>query len=197
MVKNVLLILVDSMPVEVCKLSRSGRSRICQENPDTAPDIGFCAAHKTWYHGYKFHAVCAANGVLQTLDLSAASLHDIHYFEDVKSQLSNCVLVGDKGYLSQPWQTDLFTQRRITLRTPVRKNQVGKPTLPVVLRRARKRIETVFSQLCDQFMIRRNYTKSFAGLAVRILSKVTAFTIIQWINHKENRPINNVKIACT
>lgn len=30
-------------------------------------------------------------------------------------------------------------------------------------RRSRKRIETLFSQLCDRFMIRRNYTKSFEG----------------------------------
>lgn len=46
-------------------------------------------------------------------------------------------------------------------------------------------------------MIRRNYAKSFAGLAVRTLAKTTAFTMVQWINSKENRPINNVKIAFT
>lgn len=30
-------------------------------------------------------------------------------------------------------------------------------------RKSRKRIKTLFSQLCDRFMIRMNYTKSFEG----------------------------------
>jgi len=191
------LFLIDSMPVEVCKLARARRSRICKETLGTAPDVGFCAAQKMWYHGYKLHAVCSSTGVLQTLDLSAASVHDIHYLHDVKSRFSNCVLVGDKGYLSQQWQMDLWAERRITLRTPARKNQVNRAVFPVLFRKTRKRIETVFSQLCDQFMIRRNYAKSFGGLAARILCKITAFTLIQWMNRKENRPINNVKIAFT
>ncbi|NMA74543.1 MAG: transposase, partial [Bacteroidales bacterium] len=66
---------------------------------------------------------------------------------------------------------------------------------PFVFRKARKRIETLFSQLCDQFMIRRNYAKSFDGLKNRILSKIMALTVIQLINKQENRNINNLKIA--
>ncbi len=40
-----------------------------------------------------------------------------------------------------------------------------------------RRIETLFSQLCDQFMIRRNYAKSFLGFKTRILSQITTLTI--------------------
>ena len=59
----------------------------------------------------------------------------------------------------------------------------------------RKRIETLFSQLCDQFMIRRNYAKSFQGFKTRILSKLTSLTIIQFINKFVfDRNINNLKI---
>jgi len=36
-----------------------------------------------------------------------------------------------------------------------------------IFRKSRKRIETLFSQLCDQFMIRRNYAKSFQGFKTR------------------------------
>lgn len=189
------LYLVDSMPVETCKVVRAPRIRICQESPDTAPDHGYCAAQKQWYHGYKLHAVCNSDGVVQALDLSKASTHDIHYLNDVREQFSNCVLIGDKGYLSAQWQEDLFADRRIDLKTPPRKNQPDLPALPAEYRKARKRIETVFSQLSDQFMIRRNYAKSFAGLASRVLCKVAAFTFIQWLNVRENRPISHVKIA--
>jgi hypothetical protein len=42
--------------------------------------------------------------------------------------------------------------------------------------------ETVFSQLCDQFMMQRNYAKSFTGFKSRILAKVTGLTILQFLN---------------
>ncbi|KAA6327581.1 hypothetical protein EZS27_023439, partial [termite gut metagenome] len=38
--------IVDSMPVEVCRLSRSRRSRICREEVATSPDKGYCATQK-------------------------------------------------------------------------------------------------------------------------------------------------------
>ncbi|PLX11540.1 MAG: IS982 family transposase, partial [Marinilabiliales bacterium] len=50
-------------------------------------------------------------------------------------------------------------------------------------------------QLCDQFLIRRNYAKSFDGFKTRILSKISAMTMIQYLNRfVYNRPINNLKI---
>jgi len=63
-----------------------------------------------------------------------------------------------------------------------------------MFQKSRKRIETLFSQLCDQFMIRRNYAKSFSRFKTRILSKITTLTIIQFINMSLNRNINNLKI---
>ncbi|WP_291069137.1 transposase, partial [Empedobacter sp. UBA5924] len=54
----------------------------------------------------KLHAVCSLTGVFQSIDISPASVHDIHFLKDIKSQLSDCVLLGDKGYLSQTIQID-------------------------------------------------------------------------------------------
>lgn len=187
--------LIDSMPLEACKLSRAKRSRICQDSPEVKPDFGYCAAQRTHYFGYKIHAVCTAQGVLKTFDISKASCHDIHYLNDVQTQISNCLLVGDKGYLSYQWQQDLFETAAIELTTPMRKNQQDVKAFSPLLRKARKRIETLFSQLCDQFMIRRNYAKSFEGFATRILSKITALTMIQWVNHRSGNKINNLKIV--
>jgi len=53
----------------------------------------------------------------------------------------------------------------------------------------------VFSQLCDQMMLKRNYAKTFSGLAARVICKVTAFTSLQLINYKNGKPINQVKYA--
>ena len=58
-----------------------------------------------------------------------------------------------------------------------------------------KRIETLFSQLCDQFMIIRNYAKDTDGLFARIIGKISALTILQYINYKNEKPIGRVKYA--
>lgn len=187
--------IVDSMPLEVCKLSRSGRTKICKEEFYSAPDKGFCASQNTHFYGYKLHAVCSLNGVFESIDISKASVHDIHYLKDIKQQLSDCVLLGDKGYLGAQYQIDLFETGNIRLETPMRKNQNEYKKQPYIFRKSRKRIETLFSQLCDQFKIRNNYAKSFEGFKTRIISKITSLTVIQYINKFEfNRNINNLKI---
>ncbi|HHH52110.1 MAG TPA: IS982 family transposase, partial [Bacteroidetes bacterium] len=174
--------IVDSMPLEVAKLSRSSRSKICKESFYSAPNKGYCASQKMHYYGYKIHAVCSVEGVFKSFDISKASVHDIHYLKDVKNQFNECVILGDKGYLSADYQLDLFESKQIKLEVPMRKNQMNFKIQDYIFRKKRKRIETLFSQLCDQFMIRRNYAKSFAGFKTRILSKITAVTIIQYIN---------------
>ena len=186
---------VDSMPLEVCKISRSSRSKICKEVDYAIPNKGFCASQNLHFYGYKLHAVCSIAGVFQSFDLSPASVHDIHYLQDIKSQLSDCVLLGDKGYLSQTIQLDLFNEVNIQLETPKRKNQIDYKPQFYPFKKYRKRIETLFSQLCDQFMIRRNYAKSFEGFKTRILAKITTLTTIQYLNKFVfGRNINNLKI---
>lgn len=186
---------VDSMPVEVCKYSRSGRSKICKEQHYSQPNKGYCASQSLHFYGYKLHAICSIEGVFQSFDLSPASVHDIHYLKDIKAQMSDFVLIGDKDYLSQEVQIDLFNQANIKLETPKRKNQKDYTPQFYYYKKYRKRIETLFSQLCDQFMIRRNYAKSFEGFKTRILAKITSLTTIQYLNKFVfNRNINNLKI---
>ena len=186
---------VDSMPLEVCKLSRSSRSKVCREHAHSSPNKGYCASQGNNYYGYKLHAVCSASGVFKSLDISPASVHDVNYLKDIRNQLADCTLLGDRGYLSAEWQLDLFTACNIKLDTPMRNNQTDYREQPYIFKRTRKRIETLFSQLCDQFMIRRNYAKTFEGFKTRILSKITALTVIQYINRFFfDRNINNIKI---
>lgn len=186
---------VGNMPLEVCKISRSSRSKICKENDFAIPNKGFCASQNLHFYGYKLHAVCSIAGIFQRFDLSPASVHDIHYLRDIKRQMSDCVLLGDKGCLSQTIQLDLFNEVSIQLETPKRKNQKDYKPQFYQFKKYRKRIETLFSQLCDQFMIRRNYAKSFEGFKTRILAKITTLTTVQYLNKFVfNRNINNLKI---
>lgn len=41
--------IVDSMPLEVCKLSRSMRSTVCKKDSFSSPDRGYCASQSTYY----------------------------------------------------------------------------------------------------------------------------------------------------
>jgi hypothetical protein len=130
------------------------------------------------------------------MDLTKASVHDIHFLNDIKySGINNCILVGDKAYASKPIQIDLFTTRQIVLKAPSKSHQNVKEHVPFILIKARKRIETIFSQLCDQLMLRRNYAKTTRGLSVRILCKITAVTLLQYINFQNNKPLNHLKYA--
>lgn len=190
--------IVDSMPLEICKVARQNRVKICSKDYETAPAKGFCASQNTWFYGYKLHGICSISGVFHTIDITKANVHDISFLKDVKHQIGDCVLLGDKGYLSANQQIDLFNQANIKLETPSRANQLTYQKQPYIFRKSRKRIETLFSQLCDQFMIRRNYAKSFQGFKTRILAKIAALTLIQFINRFiYNRPINNIKIQIT
>lgn len=186
---------IDSMPLEICKNARASRSKICCDVDYALPSKGYCASQKAYYFGYKLHGICSLSGVIQSVDITPASVHDIHMLKDVKMTYTKCTLLGDMGYLSADIQLNLFDTVQIKLETPMRKNQTNYVEQPYVFKKGRKRIETLFSQMCDQFRIRSNYAKTFVGYSTRILSKITAITVIQHLNKFVfNRPINQLKV---
>ena len=153
--------IIDSMPIEICRFSRAKRARICSQDYNKAPSYGYCAAQNSTYYGYKLHGISTVNGVITSFDLSKVNVHDIEYLKDIRTHYANCLLLGDKAYLSDPMQLELFEDNGLLLKTPMRMNQKNYHKQPAVFRRVRKRIETIFSQFCDQFKIQRNYAKTF------------------------------------
>ena len=186
--------IVDSAPIEICELCRAKRSTICATDT-IQPDFGYCSAKKMYYFGYKLHLICDENAIVHSFDFTPANVHDVNYLKDVKYNLNNCELIGDRGYISADYQLDLFNQCNIKLTVPTRRNQYCQIEVSTLKRRKRKRIETLLSQLDGQFAMNRNFAKTFEGLATRILSKITSITIIQYLNlFVFNRNINNLKI---
>lgn len=116
--------IVDSIPVPVCKIVREKQLKVCRENFETAPDKGYSAIFKQYYIGYKLHLLIGVNGVYADMEMTKASVHDAKYLNEIKhSGINNCLLLGDKGYISEKWQSDLFTSAGIELHTPQRTNQ--------------------------------------------------------------------------
>ena len=56
-------------------------------------------------------------------------------------------------------------------------------------------MEALFSQLTDQFFVIRNYAKVSNGLFARIIGKVSALIVLQYINYMNNKPIGRIKYA--
>lgn len=186
--------IVDSTPIEICKISRANRSAICSTD-DIKPSFGYCAAQKSRYFGYKLHAVCDSNGIFHSFDFTPANVHDVHYLIDIKENFQNCLLIGDRGYISKELQIDLFNFFKINLSVPMRRNQHNFVEFSRTKSKIRKRIETNISQLCGQFTTNVNFAKTFQGLATRIVSKITSFTMIQYLNFFViKRGLNKLKI---
>ena len=155
------------MQLEICKFSRHSRTKICKNDFETAPSKGFCTSQNSWFFGYKLHGVCSIYGVFHSLDITKAEVYDIHFLKNIKKQMSDCVLIGDRGYLFDSIQLYLLLSANIRLETPKRMNHVNYKPQPYVFKKSKKRIEKLFSQLCDQFLIRRNYAKTFEGFKTR------------------------------
>lgn len=186
---------IDSKPVEECRIARSSRCRLGKSDCETAPSFGFCASQNTYYYGYKPHAVCGLSGVIHSFDISKANAHDINYLKDVKYEYHDCGIFGDRGYISASMQLDLFESANIRPEVPYRLNQKDRKPTFIPFAKARKRIETDFSQFVGQFMLNRNYAKQPAGLFARVISKTASFTALQYVNYLSGRHIGHIKYA--
>ena len=108
-------------------------------------DIGYSAVSKSYYYGYKLHLVTSVRGVFYSMDITKASVHDVHYLSNVKiSGLSSCTLIADKGYLSSTYQLDLFTTCQVDLQTPKRANQ-ERQLYTLIFKRMKNRTETLLA----------------------------------------------------
>ena len=55
------------------------------------------------------------------LKFSAANVHNLQYLKDVQWVYNDCMIMGDKGYLSASVQLDLFETANITLEVRLQK----------------------------------------------------------------------------
>jgi hypothetical protein len=109
--------LIDSMPVRLAKGSRSNRPRVAVEFADK----GFCASKSSYYYGVKLHAIALRRTqqlpLPALLDVSRASQHDLAALRELKPDLGECVLFGDKASADEATKT-VFAARGTHLVTP-------------------------------------------------------------------------------
>jgi len=116
---------VDSMPLEICKMAHHSRIKICKDDFQTAPDKSFVRLKTLGFMDTNYTGFVLFLVFFQSIDITKASVHDVHLLKDFKYQMSDYVLLGYRGYLSSTLQLDLFKTANIKLETPMRINQIG------------------------------------------------------------------------
>ena len=190
--------IVDSTPLPICKLARIRRLKVCRDNPEIAPQLATCYAKNEKYYGFKMHLITTQkNAIPVAFSITSARVHDVKALEQMLDDqaISTGQLLGDKGYVSNPLQLELFENKKIELRAQPRINMKTPFNWTPAMGAIRRRIETVFSQCQDQFRMGQNFAKSFHGMVTRITHKLSGILFCQLINIQNNRNPNLIKSA--
>jgi hypothetical protein len=179
--------IIDSFPVKACEF---GRARFHKSFKGFGATYGVCPSKKLTYYGYKTHALCTANGFISDIIFTSASTDDREaVFELVETYNGHMTMIGDKGYISAPLASDLDSEKGIGLIYMKKKNAKQQP--PADIRRAifktRRRIETSFSQLADQFKAETARAKTLWGLQARLQTKILAYNLCFILNQMLGR----------
>lgn len=138
-------LIIDSFPVPGCQPVRNYHVKIFRG----IADIGYKAAKKIYYYGFKVHALVSDNGYLLDYAVTKASVHDAK--ETVELMINahpiNHYLLGDEGYLGKDLAAELKGMGYV-LWTPYRRNMKGaKKHNDHQLMAIRRTIESDFSLL--------------------------------------------------
>jgi hypothetical protein len=178
--------IIDGFPIAVCKLARAPRSRVLTAEAD----YGYCAAKAEYYYGLKANLLIDVRGVVVGMTITAANVDERDSAYDLVSVIEG-VLLGDKGFIRPQFKADCDALG-IDLQTPLRQNMTERrPRWWLkLLRRLRKRIETVISQLEQRFGLAKTRARDVWHLTNQVTRKLLAHTLGVWLNlHQGREPL--------
>jgi Transposase DDE domain len=177
--------LIDGTPVHVRHWRRYGKSHIML--PDAA--LGYCAAKKETFYGYRLVVMTTLDGVITDWELISGNADEREAAWDLLYEYRHLHGLGDKGFLDRLRQEVLEEDRDVVLLTPKRKNQKEQnaPGWDAALNRVRRLIETTFAQGKDGFGLEKPFAKTLWGLISRVIAKLTGMTIAAWFNRQNGR----------
>jgi hypothetical protein len=185
------LALIDSLPVPVVGFHHA-RGEHAWKGWAT---YGYNASKKQTIYGFKLHLVTTGDGVIVDFALAPANLTDGSFTEQLLGDKYHLLVVGDKGYVDAPVQARLAERQDVLLLTPKRSSQhIQLPAeVTSLISHFRQMIETVNSQLADQFHIETNKATCMSGLVARLHAKLAAHTLGVYLNVLTGRPLLDLK----
>lgn len=179
--------LLDTKPVPVVGYKRN---KLHSDFLDSA-NYGQCASRNLQYFGYKLVTVTTLGGIPIFYDLVAANSDERLAAEAVLDHFVLCDIFADKGFIGLHWQTQVFDHTGNLIWTPRRSNQKlqNSSHLNRFLSSKRERIEGVFHEIQNVGRnIERLLAKTVAGLATRVIVKVTSHLLrhLLWLDFGVN-----------
>ncbi len=198
--RRVTLRLLDLAADRQCAIDRLPVPALKFHLVPSSPAVGHWKAHGAAFgkvttkqqtiFGYKLQLLVTLNGVILDFLLAPANVNDLEAGAELLAKHRDLLVLGDKGYLSDPVAAELAAAAGITLLTVPRKNQ--RVQLPAALAalhaRWRQIVETINGQLADLFRIEENHAHSFDGLCARLYSKLAAHTLAVYLNRLLGNP---------
>jgi hypothetical protein len=173
---------IDSLPVPVVGFHLAPSAS--RDWAAHGASFGTVPSKKQTIYGYKLHMLVTLGGLVLDFALAPAHVTELEAGYELLSGHADLDAYGDKGYISKAVKETLSVENRIGLHTVSRRNQ--KEQTPPEARRlingARQIIETVNSQLTEQFGIERNRAHTFLGLCTRLYGKLAAHTLCIYLN---------------
>ena len=177
--------LIDGFPIPVCEFRRANFCRSFRGDAS----YGYCASKGKTYYGFHGHLTISVSGVVTGFCLTPAAVDEREALWETVTQIHG-LLIGDKGYISQPLKADLL-QECIDLQTHLRGNMSDRrPSWWLkLMKRVRRLVETVIGQLAGRFSIERVWARDLWHLTTRFNRKHLAHTVCRWLNRFHPNPL--------
>ena len=175
---------IDGFPLPVCRYARAKRHK----NFKGYAGFSYCAAKQEKYYGFKGHLVVNFAGMITDCTFTPANCDERDVAPEITQDIHG-LLGADKGYI-RPELKEYYWCQCIDLQTPHRKNMVDlrpKESLRILMN-ARRKIETVISQLTERFNIQRIRARDMWHLSHRIIRKVLSHKISVVLNTQLGNP---------
>lgn len=176
---NQALLIIDSLPLPVCKRARARRCGKVRGREF----CGYCAAKKEKFFGWRLHLVCTPDGLPVRFDILPAAEHDLTPIHELTVELpADTRVLGDKAYLSAPDTTSIANDCAVHLVATRRKNMAPLPWPDDFdLRHHRRLIETVHSQLVAMNLQSLRATSN-RGFFIKTWASLIALTFTNLLN---------------
>jgi len=181
---------IDSHPVHVCRLVRvQDRQRL-----DGLAQTGYCAAHKTYFHGVREHLIFTPQGRIAFVIQVPGNRHDVHGLYALLKTGFAGALLGDCAYQPNPSKDLKLRAQGIHMHAAQKAN--AKHPRPQFLRRwlhrRRSPVERRIGLFNTQFSAQRTLNRSARHYLARRWTKALAHNCSRHINGKLKLRVESV-----
>lgn len=180
---------LDSLPIPVIRfhLVPGGNRADWQA---FGASFGKVPSKKIAIFGDKLYLLVTLNGLILDFILAPANVAEVQVGEELLVAHADLAVFSDQGFVSAPLAERLWHHNHLRLWTLPRRNEhrAVPEEVRTHLNRVRQVVETVNSQLAEQFRLETNHAQDFWGLRARLLTKLTAHTLCIHLNRLLGKP---------